>query len=95
MKVYIINKIGYQYNDNYYQCDEDESGRPVGVYKSKDRADLECSKLNNSSGKLESENYDYNRNEPFYHDKYYEVIPVDLNEEEIEIKKPKKAGKVK
>lgn len=49
MKIYIIQSIGWEYNDEYYYRHEDESGTPKKAYKTAEKAEEECLKLNIST----------------------------------------------
>ncbi len=73
MKVYVINEIGYEYNDEGYNRPEGDAGQPVKAFKNKVNADAECKRLN--AEHIENnplENYDGEITE------YYTVTEVDL-----------------
>ena len=47
MKVYVINKIGWQYNDECYdRPDEDGSGKPIECYRTRANALKACGTMN-------------------------------------------------
>jgi pantothenate kinase len=46
MKYYIIQEIGYEYNDEIYHQSNSGGGTPVKVFKSKSDAQAEVDKLN-------------------------------------------------
>lgn len=44
--VYILTKIGWEYNDENYYRPESEGCIPVKAYSTKEKAQAECDKLN-------------------------------------------------
>lgn len=46
MKYYIIQRIGYEYNDEVYHTTEFGSGTPEKVYSDKQKAQEKCDELN-------------------------------------------------
>lgn len=44
MKIYVINSIGWEYDDNNYN--RQEGGYPVRAFKNKDSAEKECEQKN-------------------------------------------------
>jgi hypothetical protein len=44
--VYIVCKIGWEYNDETYYRPESEGGTPVLAYSTKEKAQAECDKRN-------------------------------------------------
>lgn len=88
--VYIVSKIGWEYNDEVYYRPESEGGTPVNAYSTQEKAQKACDKLNAPLvARANTEDY-YLRdaqdgeegNEygcvPITED--YEVIPVELED---------------
>jgi hypothetical protein len=46
VKVFIIQKVGWEYNDEYYYRAESEGGKPQKAFKDRAAAEAECLKLN-------------------------------------------------
>lgn len=44
--VYIISKVGWEYNDENYYRPQDKGGNPVKAYRSKEKAQAECDRMN-------------------------------------------------
>jgi hypothetical protein len=89
--VYILSKIGWEYNDETYYRPESEGGTPVKAYSTKEKAQAECDKLNAPLLKYNPQD-GYCRNarqdEEEQEDEYgcvpitedYEVVPVTLED---------------
>ena len=43
--LYVVCKIGYEYNDEIYYAPETDTAVPVKAYRSKEKADAEANKL--------------------------------------------------
>lgn len=78
MKIYIIQKIGYEYNDEYYDRPESDGGTPIEAYKNKKKADEVCKELNKTAEKLGNDKWDDEKQETGYWDEYYKVVEVEL-----------------
>jgi len=89
--VYIVSKIGWEYNDEIYYRPESEGGTPVKAYSTKEKAQRECDRLNAPLLKNDpADGYvrDANSDETDREDEYgcvpitedYEVIAVQLEE---------------
>ncbi len=89
--VFILSKIGWEYNDETYYRPESKGGVPVKAFSTQEKAQAECDKLN--APLLKNDPADgYCRNarhdEEDIEDEYgcvpitedYEVIPVTLEE---------------
>lgn len=46
MKVYIVQHIGYEYDDEHYYRSQCEGGNPERIFKNKKKADKLCLELN-------------------------------------------------
>jgi hypothetical protein len=44
--IYIVSKIGWEYNDEVYFRPESEGGTPVNAYSTKEKAQAEVDRLN-------------------------------------------------
>ena len=86
--VYILSRIGWEYNDEVYFRPESEGGTPIAAYGTKERAQAECDKRNAPLLKRQSDGYmrDARNGEegneygcvPITED--YEVVPVTLED---------------
>lgn len=76
-KVYIVSKIGWEYNDEYYYRPESEGGLPVEAYKDRSKAELRCIELNTKEFDAETVTYT-GKGEEGYEPitQYYEVLEV-------------------
>lgn len=88
--VFIVSKIGWEYNDEIYYRPESEGVTPVVAYRDKKKAQAECDRLN---APLKNANDDYYRRdardgEEELADEYgtvpitenYEVVAVEMEE---------------
>jgi hypothetical protein len=41
-KIYIVSRIGWQYDDDNYYCTDDNSGKPIIGFSTLERANAEC-----------------------------------------------------
>jgi hypothetical protein len=90
MKYYIIQEIGFEYNDEIYQQNGGDNGTPTHVYKNKADAEKQAEKLNFE--KLQSEpicQYAYDVNDVIsdvyaFTTKLSEITGKTVTEEEIE-----------
>jgi len=55
--IYIVSKIGWEYNDEVYYRPESEGGTPVNAYSTRAKAQEQCDKLN--APLLEGKQSDY------------------------------------
>jgi hypothetical protein len=91
--VYIVSKIGWEYNDENYYRPESEGGMPVKAYSTREKAQAEVDKLN--APLLKNTDDDYYKREATYEDEKtgkvdeyglvnitedYEVIAVELED---------------
>lgn len=86
--VYIISKIGWEYNDENYYRPESEGGMPVKAYNTQEKAQAECDKLN--APLLEEPDEDYRRDATWQEDKdgkadEYGLVPITANFEVIPV----------
>lgn len=80
MKVYVINEINYEYNDEYYaRCG---LGTQIKAFRHKVNADREAVALN----QLRRKQYDYRDSENKLVTEYYVVTEIEVAEDDIEIK---------
>lgn len=91
--VYILSKIGWEYNDETYYRPESEGGVPVKAYSTKEKAQAECDKLNAPLLKLDPESGYVRESDGSHEDEArkneydcvpitedYEVVPVIMEE---------------
>jgi siderophore synthetase component len=95
--VYVVSKIGWEYNDENYYRPESEGGLPVLVFSTKEKAQAECDKRNAPLLKEDADEY-YRREATGQEkldglaDEYglipittdFEVIPVEFQHVEVE-----------
>lgn len=80
MTVYVLSEIGWEYNDEDYYRSRFEGVKPVKVFRSIERADAECAKLN----RAERSKRDYMVNgdgKPIK--EFYEVLEIEIDEGEV------------
>lgn len=80
MKLWVIQEIGYEYNDEYWFRSECEGGKPVTAFKVRDNADAACRRMN--AEKAESDSREGSDGESLTD--FYEVIAVDVADDDVE-----------
>ena len=81
--LYVVCKIGYEYNDEIYYAPETDTAVPVKAYRSKEKADAEANKLNLKEFRdIEIEGYSYDLEGLFPTDyiRGKSIINVDISE---------------
>ena len=77
-KVYILVKIGWEYNDEYYYRPESEGGRPVLAFRDFGKASAECNRRNTKASKASSGYFITEDKSPCLE---YEVTECNIEEE--------------
>lgn len=76
MKIFVVAKIGWEYNDQNYFRPESGGVVPVKGFSTKVKAQAECDRLNATCTHLNSEYYVDEENNPITSD--YEVVALEM-----------------
>lgn len=78
MKIYIIQELGYEYNDEFYSRPECEGGTPIKAFRSEEKAmaaafrmtkeRLKASDMESEAGPIAN---------------FYDVIGIEVSDEEV------------
>jgi hypothetical protein len=76
-KAWVIQEIGWEYNDEYYYRGNSEGGTPQRVYFDHDRAMLDCAKMNAARLKhLKASGYPMEDGDGKFIKVFYEIVEV-------------------
>lgn len=82
MTVYVVNEVGFMYNDENYYPTDDDAGLPVKAYRKKEDAEKEANRLNDEKvAQIDEESYQYdNGMSEDWLPRFYTVSAIELHD---------------
>lgn len=78
-KAWVIQEIGWEYNDEYYYRGNSEGGTPLKVYFAHDKALVDCAKMNAAKLKEEkASEYPMEQSNGEVVKEFFEIVEVEV-----------------